>query len=84
MSSQDGWTVPDALAQFAKAGMPLDETGFRAVVRAAHRLGTLQRVGETKSGSKGGRGRPLYDIARLQQMHSRLVEDIPARDPGSP
>ena len=84
--SAEGWTVPEALAQFAAAGMPLDETGFRAVVRAAHRVGTLRRVGEKRApaGSKdkdrGGRGRPLYDIARLQQMHSRLVQDIPARD----
>ena len=86
MTSAEGWTVPEALAQFAAAGMPLDETGFRAVVRAAHRVGTLKRTGETRApaGSKGGRGRPLYDIARLQQMHSRLVQDIPARDPGSP
>ena len=80
----EGWTVPDALAEFAAAGMPLDETGFRAVVRAAHRLGTLRRVGEKRepAGSKdrGGRGRPLYDIGALQQMHKDLARWIP----GSP
>ena len=80
MTGQDGWTVPEALAQFAAAGMPLDETGFRAVVRAAHRVGALQRAGETSSGPKGGRGRPLYEIGALQQMHKDLARWIP----GSP
>ena len=86
MSAADGWTVPDALAEFAAAGMPLDEAGFRAVVRAAQRLGTLRRAGETRApaGSKGGRGRPLYDIGALQQLHKDLARWIPARDPGSP
>jgi hypothetical protein len=76
-----GLTVPEALAQFAAAGMPLDETGFRAVVRAARRLGTLKPVGEAKSGPQGGRGGFRYDIAKLQRMHSHLVEYIPAQGP---
>jgi hypothetical protein len=80
LTSQEGWTVPDALAQFAAAGMPLDETGFRAVVRAARRLGTLQRTGSSPSGPKGGRGEARYDIARLQLMHKDLVGHIPAQD----
>jgi hypothetical protein len=75
-----GLTVPEALAQFAAAGMPLDETGFRAVVRAAHRVGTLKRTGETPSGEKGGRGQAMYDITRLLQMHKDLVGHIPAQD----
>ena len=77
-----GWTVPDALAQFAEAGMPVDEAGFRAVVRAAQRTGTIRRTGETRAplGSKGGRGRPLYDIGQLQQLHKDLAKWIPAQD----
>lgn len=82
MAAREGLTVPEALAQFAKAGMPLDETGFRAIVRAAHRVGTLKRTGEKRapagSKDKGGRGQAMYDGARLLQMHARLVEDIPA------
>ena len=70
-----GWTIPDALATFAETGMPLDETGFRAVVRAADRLGRLERVGEIRkpSGSKGGRGRFLYDIGGMQRLHAALA-----------
>ena len=85
MTSREGWTVPDALAQFAAAGMPLDETGFRAVVRAAARLGALRRTGETRApaGSKGGRGRARYDLAQLQQLHKDLARWIPAQDGSS-
>ena len=75
-----GWTIPDALAKFAEAGMPLDETGFRAIVRAADRLGTLQRVGEIRkpTGSKGGRGQFLYDIGGMQRLHAALAEWLTA------
>jgi hypothetical protein len=77
----DGWTIDEAFTEFERAGMPVDRTGFRAVVRAAHRVGTLQRTGETPSGEKGGRGQAMYDITRLLQMHKDLVGHIPARDP---
>ena len=86
MTSREGWTIPDALTQFAEAGMPVDEAGFRAVVRAAQRTGTLRRTGETRApaGSKGGRGRPLYDIGALQQLHKDLARWIPAQDAARP
>ncbi len=73
MSSDLGWTVSDALGQFDAAGMPVDRAGFRAVVRAARRTGNLRPLGEEKSGPDGGRGRILYPIPEMQQMHKDLV-----------
>ena len=77
----DGWTIPEALAEFAEAGMPLDQAGFRAVVRHARRVGTLKPVGHTKPGRQGGRGEFRYDIGQLQQMHKDQVRWIPAQPP---
>lgn len=73
MTAASGWTVDDALAQFAAAGKPLDPAGFRALVRHARRLGNLQKAGETGSGELGGRGYIVYDIWQLQHMHKDLV-----------
>jgi len=67
-----GWTVSDALGQFDAAGMPVDRAGFRAVVRAARRTGTLKPLGETRSGERGGRGQILYEIGQLQRLHAAL------------
>ena len=69
----NGWTVDDALAQFAAAGKPLDPAGFRAIVRHARRTGNLKKAGETASGDQGGRGHILYEIAQLQHMHKDMV-----------
>ena len=66
----DGWTIDDALAEFKKQGMPVDPVRFRAAVRVAK----IQRVGETSSGERGGRGHALYPIGELQKLHSRLAE----------
>jgi len=73
VSSDLGWTVSDALGQFDAAGMPVDQAGFRAVVRAARRTGRLKPLGETRSGERGGRGQILYEIGLLQQLHKDLV-----------
>ncbi len=80
----DGWTVPDALDQFAAAGMPLDETGFRAFVRAARRVGKIKPIGEKRkpAGSEGGRGAAIYDIAQMQLMHKDAVAWLGLPAPG--
>jgi hypothetical protein len=63
-----GWTIDEALAEFARQGMPVDPRRFRAAVRVAR----LQRTGETPSGEKGGRGHALYEIGQLQRLHAAL------------
>jgi len=65
----DGWTIDEALAEFARQGMPVDPKRFRAAVRVAQ----LERIGETSSGAKGGRGQALYEIGQLQRLHSALA-----------
>ena len=77
-----GWTVSDALGQFDAAGMPVDQAGFRAVVRAARRTGNLKPLGETKSGERGGRGQILYPIGELQLMHKDLARWLTVPPPG--
>ena len=79
--TRDGWTITEALDDYAAAGKPLDQDGFIDVVPAAHRLGTLKRTGETKSGRRGGRGQARYEIGTLQEMHKDLARWIPAQDP---
>ena len=71
LSSDDGWTLAMALADFEKAGMPLDPARFGITVTRAARV---PRIGETRSGPEGGRGRKLYDIGRLQRIHAWLIE----------
>jgi hypothetical protein len=67
----EGWTVREAVAEFAKTGVPMD--GLDRIIRA---LPGFQRIGEVRKppGSQGGRGAALYDIAQLQQLHGRLAE----------
>jgi hypothetical protein len=74
--SGDGWTIPEALAEFERQGMPVDPARFRAAVRVAK----LQRTGETSSGERGGRGHALYEIAQLQRLHSALAPWLAVRD----
>jgi hypothetical protein len=57
-----------ALEQFAQTGLPVD--GLARIIRA---LPGFQRIGETPSGEKGGRGQALYDIAQLQRLHAALA-----------
>jgi hypothetical protein len=73
----EGWTIAEAVAEFAAAGLPVDPDRFRvAVVRVAR----IPRVGETKSGPSGGRGHPLYPIGELQRLHSALAPWLTAKD----
>ena len=67
--SSDGWTISEALAQFAAQGMPVDETRFRLAVRAAR----LKPVAETRPGDRGGRGYQMFEIAQLQHLHAWLM-----------
>ena len=64
----DGWTIDEALAEFERQGMPVDAKRFRAAVRVAR----LERIGETSSGGRGGRGHALYEIGQLQRLHAAL------------
>lgn len=64
------WTISEACAEFAAAGMPVDEDRFRIAVT---RVARIPRAGETPSGTKGGRGHPLYSIGELQRLHSALA-----------
>ena len=66
----EGWTISEALEQFAAAGMPVDEARFRVAVT---RVARIPRVGETPSGEKGGRGKLLYDVGQLHRLHAALV-----------
>ena len=78
----DGWTIPMAIEQFERQGMPVDPDRFRiAVIRGVR----IQRTGETRQppGSKGGRGQLLYDIGQLQRLHAWYLEgcQITKQDP---
>jgi hypothetical protein len=76
LTMTEGWTVAEAVEQFAQAGVPMD--GLARVIRA---LPGFQRIGETESGEHGGRGYAVYDIAELQQLHGRLARWLIPRDP---
>ncbi len=66
----DGWTLKEALEQFAAAGMPVDADRFRLAVT---RVARIPAVSHTPSGAKGGRGYLMYDIGQLQRLHSALA-----------
>ena len=65
----DGWTLKEALEQFAAAGMPVDADRFRIAVT---RVARIPAVSHTPSGAKGGRGYLMYDIGQLQRLHAAL------------
>ena len=65
----DGWTITEAVAEFERAGLPVDPARFRMAVT---RVARLPRVGETAKGKLGGRGQFLYDIGELQRLHAAL------------
>jgi hypothetical protein len=69
MSEHDGWTISEALEQFERQGMPVDEARFRIAVT---RVARIPRTGEKPSGERGGRGQKMYDIAQLQRLHAAL------------
>ena len=64
----DGWTVDEAREQFSQAGLPVD--GLARIISV---LPGFQRIGEERSGERGGRGHALYDIGQLQRLHSALA-----------
>lgn len=80
--ASDGWTIPEALRQFADAGMPVDEARFRIAVTRGVRI---RRAGEMRQppGSKGGRGQVVYDIGQLQRLHRWYLDgcQITGQDP---
>jgi hypothetical protein len=80
------WTIDDAVAVFARAGVPVgpdpDDAARRltAIIRA---LG-WRPIGETRSGEKGGRGKALYPAQDFQDLHRDLAEwliRIPGQTP---
>ena len=74
------WTISEACEEFERAGMPVDPDRFRlAVTRAAR----APSAGEMPSGDKGGRGRKLYDIGRLQRIHAWLIEQDELNEAGT-
>jgi hypothetical protein len=77
VSAAEGWTIEEAVAEFGRAGVPVDPYRFRMAVRAVQ----LRPVGETASGRKGGRGQHLYEIGQLQRLHSALAPWMTIRDP---
>jgi hypothetical protein len=72
MAETGGWTIQEAVEQFARQGMPVDPEQFRMVVRAFR----IQLTGEKRHepGSQGGRRDRLYEIGQLQRVHSWLME----------
>jgi hypothetical protein len=74
----EGWTVAEAVEQFAQAGVPFD--GLDRVIRA---LPGFRRIGEVRKppGSMGGRGPAVYDIAQLQRLHAALAPWLTAETP---
>jgi hypothetical protein len=68
VTNADGWTVSEAVAKYAETGLPMD--GLDQIIRA---LPGFTRIGETRSGERGGRGHALYSIAQLQRLHAALA-----------
>ena len=66
----DGWTIAEAVAEFERAGMPVDPARFGMAVT---RVARIRRVGETRPGEHGGRGYALYPIDQLQLLHAALA-----------
>jgi len=83
VSAADGWTIAEAVAEFERAGMPVDPVRFRIAVT---RMARLRRAGEIRQppGSKGGRGQSVYEIWQLQQLHKDVARWIPAQDTAPP
>lgn len=69
MTAAGGWTIPEACAEFERAGLPVDEARFRMAIRAFQ----VPRAGETPKGPLGGRGQTLYDIGHLQLLHADFI-----------
>jgi hypothetical protein len=73
----EGWTVAEAVEQFARTGIPMDH--LDRIIRA---LPGFRRVGEAPKGPLGGRGAALYDIGQLQLLHKALAPWLTVPPPG--
>lgn len=73
-----GWTVQDAVGELAKTGLPVDGLG-----KIISLLPGFQRIGEEKSGERGGRGCAIYDIGEIQLLQAALARWLIPRDPPS-
>ena len=74
-----GWTIAEAVEQFAMAGMPVDEDRFRIAVT---RVARIKRAGEAPKGPLGGRGHATYPIGELQRLHAALAPWLTVPTPG--
>jgi hypothetical protein len=75
------WTVDEASAYFAAAGLPFPPRRLLMIIRA---LG-WRPVGATPSGPAGGRGKALYPVRDFQELHRDLagwLTRIRPEDPG--
>lgn len=78
------WTVEQAAAYFAAAGIPVDPRRLAVIIGARGLAWTP--VGETRPGEKGGRGKALYPVQDFQDLHRDLAEwliRIPQPEPGA-
>jgi hypothetical protein len=86
------WTVDQAAAYFAAGGVPIGPRHLAAIIRdiraAARAAGADDRLvpaGETPSGELGGRGKALYRVSELMELHrdlARWVAAVPDPGPG--
>ena len=70
MTMDDGWTVADAIAQFAETGKPIDRLG-----KLLWCLPGFQACGYSKPGPDGGRRYKRYSIGDLQRLHGFLARN---------
>jgi hypothetical protein len=69
------WTVEQAAAMWAAAGLPLHPDPAEATRRLTLIIRGLgwHPSGETRSGAKGGRGKAVYPAADFQRLHRDLA-----------
>lgn len=88
----DLWTIGEACAYFAGAGLPVRPEPFRVIIRELHRIETawggtrLEPAGHAPPCEQGGRGKALYQAEALMDLHTALLPWLLPRDklpPGS-
>ena len=70
MISDDGWTADEAGPEFAKTGIPFEPEQVRGIIRW---LPGFLPVGEQRHDGPG-RGKAMYDIGELQELHGALAK----------
>ena len=88
---EPAWTLDQACDYFAAGGVPIGPRhlaaiirDIRAAARAAGAADPLVPVGETRSGELGGRGKALYRVSELMELHRDLARWVAAvPDPGA-